>query len=350
MQFDQSTSSIPSKVSPGIEILEEGFTGGGNARKQQSQHTVSVAKRPRTCSMSQKEQSNIRSERSHYHSSAIHITKENAATTNNQEPSLRHNKEDIPVQPQVLVSEIPVSKALSSEAVGLTRPSHTDNLKTPLGSRRETVLIKRNLLLLKKNARLEHQPKICRQDLEELQSSKLNILANAVLVVDKGNDQSQKFICSECKAIFREAGCLSDLQAGEDPQEPLSKQIGGIPQEFYPQQGDPQEPPYQKEEKPQELSSSIERDPQEPSPSHEVGDPQEPPAHQPMVPPLSASQDLLIEELRDRLLRCQEEITLLKFQWTKYKTKRKELRQLPKKILRVDPSQCPIKPCTKGRV
>ena len=75
-------------------------------------------------------------------------------------------------------------------------------------------------------------------------------MVDVVLVVDKGNDRFQKFICSKCKDLFREAGCLGDLQAGEDPQEPLSKQKGEIPQEFSPQQGDPQEPPYQKEENP----------------------------------------------------------------------------------------------------
>ena len=116
------------------------------------------------------------------------------------------------MQPQVPVSEIPISKPLYFEVlVGLARPSHAAKLKTPLGSRKETLLIKRNLLLLKKNARLEHQLKTYRENLEEHQSSKLNMLANVVLEVDKGNDQSQKFICSECKAIFREVGCLSDL-------------------------------------------------------------------------------------------------------------------------------------------
>ena len=106
------------------------------------------------------------------------------------------------------------------------------------------------------------------------------MLADVVLEVDMGNDKSQKFICSECKAIFREDGCLSDLQEGEEkPQEPLSSPTGEVPLECSPQLGSPQEPPCQDEEKPQELSSSSEREPQEPSPSQEVGVPQEPPAH-----------------------------------------------------------------------
>lgn len=73
------------------------------------------------------------------------------------------------------------------------------------------MLIKRNLLLLKKNARLEHQLKICKQTLEDLQSSNLNMLADDVLEVDKENDKPQNFMCSGCKAIFRDVGCLNDL-------------------------------------------------------------------------------------------------------------------------------------------
>ena len=83
------------------------------------------------------------------------------------------------------------------------------------------------------------------------------MLDDVILEVDKGNDKSQKFICSECKAIFREVGCLSDIQTGEEkPQEPLSNTTREVPPECSPQLGAPQEPPCQDEEKPQELSSS----------------------------------------------------------------------------------------------
>lgn len=53
---------------------------------------------------------------------------------------------------------------------------------------------------------------------------------------------------------------------------------------------------------------------------------------QPLAPPLPASQDQLIEELKSRLLCFQEEIDFLNFQWAKYKIERKELRRLPKKV------------------
>jgi hypothetical protein len=55
MQFDQCTSSIPSKVSLEIVILEEVFAGCCNAHKQWSQKTIFEAKRPSTSSMSHKE-------------------------------------------------------------------------------------------------------------------------------------------------------------------------------------------------------------------------------------------------------------------------------------------------------
>ena len=51
-----------------------------------------------------------------------------------------------------------------------------------------------------------------------------------------------------------------------------------------------------------------------------------------MATPLPTHQEQLIAELEGRLLHYQEEIALLKFQWAKYKTKRKELRRLPKNI------------------
>ena len=53
---------------------------------------------------------------------------------------------------------------------------------------------------------------------------------------------------------------------------------------------------------------------------------------QPLATPLPTPQDQLIIELEGRLLRYQEEIALLKFQWAEYKTKRKEPRKLPKNI------------------
>lgn len=72
------------------------------------------------------------------------------------------------------------------------------------------------------------------------------MLADVFLEVDKGNDKSQKFICSECKSIFREVGYLSDLEEGEEkPQEPLSSPTGEVPPECSPQPGAPQESPCQ---------------------------------------------------------------------------------------------------------
>ena len=102
------------------------------------------------------------------------------------------------------------------------------------------MLIRRNLIPLKKNARLENQLQTCKQTLENLQSYKLNMLADVVLEVDKGNHKSQKFMYSECKAIFREVGCLDDLQTGEEkPQEPLSIPKREILPESSPPQGAP---------------------------------------------------------------------------------------------------------------
>ena len=60
-------------------------------------------------------------------------------------------------------------------------------MKNLLGSRKETFLIRRNLSLLKKNARLEHQPKICKQNLKDLQSSNPDILVDVDFEVDKEN-------------------------------------------------------------------------------------------------------------------------------------------------------------------
>ena len=84
-------------------------------------------------------------------------------------------------------------------------------MKNLIGSRKETLLIRRNLSLLKKNARLEHQLKICKQNLEDLQSSKLDILVDVVFEVDQENVKPQTFMCSECKSIFRDVGYLNDL-------------------------------------------------------------------------------------------------------------------------------------------
>ena len=52
----------------------------------------------------------------------------------------------------------------------------------------------------------------------------------------------------------------------------------------------------------------------------------------PLAAPLPTHQDQLIVELEGRLLHYQEEIALLKLQWTEYKTEMKKLRKLPKKI------------------
>ena len=51
-----------------------------------------------------------------------------------------------------------------------------------------------------------------------------------------------------------------------------------------------------------------------------------------MADPLPTHQEQLIAELEGRILHYREEIALLKFQWTEYKTERKELRRLPKKV------------------
>ena len=48
--------------------------------------------------------------------------------------------------------------------------------------------------MLKKNAWLEHQLKICKQNLEDLQSSNLDILADVVFEVDKENVKPQTFM------------------------------------------------------------------------------------------------------------------------------------------------------------
>ena len=77
--------------------------------------------------------------------------------------------------------------------------------------------------LLKKNAWLEHQLKICKQNLEDLQSSNLDILADAIFEVDKENVKPQTFMCSKCKSIFRDAVYFNDLQTRKD--KPLSSSI-----------------------------------------------------------------------------------------------------------------------------
>lgn len=94
--LNQITSSIPSKVSPEVEILEEGFSGGQHEQKTQSQWVVLVGKRPNTRSMSQKGRGSLKCEQSLDQSLAI-PTKEHAATTGNKEPSLPHHEKDIPV-------------------------------------------------------------------------------------------------------------------------------------------------------------------------------------------------------------------------------------------------------------
>jgi hypothetical protein len=88
-------------------------------------------------------------------------------------------------------------------------PRHNVKMKKILGSRKETLLIRRNLSLLKKNAWLEHQLKICKQNLKDLQSSKLDILVDVVFEVDKDNVKPQTFMCSECKYIFRDVKSIS---------------------------------------------------------------------------------------------------------------------------------------------
>lgn len=54
---------------------------------------------------------------------------------------------------QVPISKVSTSKPLSPKVpVNISRPRHNVKLKNILGSRKEALLIKRNLLLLKKNA------------------------------------------------------------------------------------------------------------------------------------------------------------------------------------------------------
>ncbi|CAF4175994.1 unnamed protein product [Adineta steineri] len=118
--------------------------------------------------------------------------------------------------------------------------------------------------------------------------------------VDKENVKPQTFMCSECKYIFRDAR--------------------GISPESSPQLGATQEPPCQNEEKPQEISSSPERETQEPFLDSKAGVTQEHPEPQQMAAPLPTHQEQLIAELEGRLLHYQEEIALLKLQWTEYKT------------------------------
>jgi hypothetical protein len=85
---------------------------------------------------------------------------------------------------------VPTSKPLSPKVpIKISRPCHSVKLKNILGSRKEDLLIKRNLSLLKKNAQLKHQLKNCKQALEDLQSSNLDILVDVVLEVDKENDK-----------------------------------------------------------------------------------------------------------------------------------------------------------------
>jgi len=55
--------------------------------------------------------------------------------------------------------------------------------------------------------------------------------------VDKQNGKPQNFMCSECKSIFRDVGCLNDLQTGEA--KPLSSPVREVPPECSPQHGVP---------------------------------------------------------------------------------------------------------------
>jgi hypothetical protein len=87
-----------------------------------------------------------------------------------------------------------------------SKPRPNVKMKVLLGSRKETLLIRRNLSLLKKNARLELEVNICKQNLEDLKSSNLDILVDAIFEVDKENVKPHTFMCSECKSIFRDAG------------------------------------------------------------------------------------------------------------------------------------------------
>ena len=58
------------------------------------------------------------------------------------------------------------------------------------------MLIRRNLSLLKKNAWLEHQLKICKKNLEDIQSSKIDILVDVFFEVDKENVKPHNLMCS----------------------------------------------------------------------------------------------------------------------------------------------------------
>jgi hypothetical protein len=118
-------------------------------------------------------------------------------------------------------------------------------MKKKLGSRKETFLIRRNLALLKKNARLEHELKICKQNREDLQSYNLDILVDVVFEVHKENVKPRTFMFSECKSIFRDVGYFNDLQTGKE--KPLSSPIRGISPESSPQPRATQEPPCQNE-------------------------------------------------------------------------------------------------------
>ena len=144
-------------------------------------------------------------------------TQEQVVATSHQETPLPHTEKGIPEQSQVPNSEVPTSQSLSPEVpIKTSRPRHNVKMKNILGSRKETLLIMINLSLLKKNARLEHQIKICKQNLEDLQSSKLDSLADVVFEVDKENVKPQTFMCSECKYIFKDAGYFNDLQTGKE--------------------------------------------------------------------------------------------------------------------------------------
>ena len=85
---------MPSKVSLEVEILEEGFVGGKHARKRRSKRAIPIGKRPRTRSVSQKEQKSLKSEQSLGKSSAI-PTREHTAAISHQETPLPHNEKDI---------------------------------------------------------------------------------------------------------------------------------------------------------------------------------------------------------------------------------------------------------------
>ena len=277
------------RVSPEVEILGEGFAEGMIARKRKSQWVIPIGKRPRTHLVSQKEQESSKSEQS-LGQFLANPTKEKVVATSHQETPLPHTEKGIPKQSQVPNSGVPTSQSLSLEVpIKTSRPRHNVKMKNLLGSRKETLLIRRNLSLLKKNTWLEHQLKICKQNLEYLQSSNLHILFDDVFEIDKENFKPQTFMCSECKSIFRDVGYFNDLQIGKE--KPLSSPIREISPESSPQPGATQEPPCQNEEKPQELSSSPKTEPQEPFPNFEAGVTQEPPEPQPMVAPLPTHQE-----------------------------------------------------------